>query len=294
VVEQFGAHQWQLAYGSSGTIETIAQLCTELGFAPETITRAGMKKIVERIVGVDPKKWEFVDLKPQRAQVLAGGLAVLMGLFSALNVEVMRPCYSALRQGVMIDLLERLTEHDMSTDVRYSSITRLAKRWLVDTGQAERVQKMALQFWTQAGNEDVAARDWLAWAALTHEIGMAVSHSSYHKHGDYLMRHADLAGFSFTEQAHIADLIAAQRGGLRKWQAQLEDDSFIRAVLCLRLAVIVCHARTDIDVPDVNIIIEAEGVSWTVGQAWRMHFPLSAYLLDEEWQVWLKAGLVKP
>lgn len=293
VIEQFGAHQWQFAYGSSGTIETIAQLCSELGEEPELITRAGMEKILGRIVGVESKKWGFSDLKPQRAQVLAGGLAVLMGLFTALKVDRMRPCYSALRQGVMIDLLERLTEHDMSTDVRYSSITRLAKRWLVDVAQAERVQKMALQFWAQVDNGDFAARDWLAWAALTHEIGMAVSHSSYHKHGDYLMRHADLAGFSFTEQARIADLIAAQRGGLRKWQVQLEDHSFIRAVLCLRLAVIVCHARTQIDVPDLDISVGHEGVSWMVGRAWQAHFPLSAYLLDEEWQTWLKAGLIR-
>lgn len=290
VADAYGAHQWQVAYGSSGTIEAIAELCTELGEPPETITYVGMQKIVDAIAGIDVKKWVFNDLKPQRAQVLAGGLAVLMGLFNALQIKVMYPCYSALRQGVMVDLLSRLTDQGMNNDVRLHSITRLTRRFLADAVQATRVQATALHLWDSLNAPDTLTRDWLSFAALSHEIGMTISHNGYHKHGDYLMRFSDLAGFSSTEQAHIADLIQAQRGGLKKWQTRFDDVVFIQALVCLRLAVILCHARTDITPPNLKLKINKSTVKWSIDAAWRAQFPMSAYLLDEEAVLWQKMG----
>ena len=288
VAEVFGAHQWQSAYGSSGTAEAIAELCTQLGEPPEFITRAGMKKIAEIMIESPPQKWPFENLRAQRMQVLAGGLAVMMGLFIALNVKSMRPCYSALRQGVMVDLLDRLSEHDINTDVRHNSITRLARRWLVDGAQATRVQRTALALYVQLEHRDERMRDSLSWAALTHEVGMTVSHSSYQKHSDYLIRHADIAGFSFTEQALIADLIAMHRGGLKKWQDALNQSALHQAALCLRLAVILCHARTEIEPPAIALHEQAGQINWHIDAAWRTAFPMSAYLLDEEAAAWAK------
>ena len=288
VAESFGAHQWQSAYGSSGTAEAIAELCSQLGEPPEHITRAGMKKIADIMMTLPPQDWPFENLRAQRTQVLAGGLAVMMGLFVALNITDMRPCYSALRQGVMVDLLDRLTDHDISADVRYNSITRLARRWLVDGAQAVRVQRTALALYAQLEHDDGRMRDSLSWAALTHEVGMTVSHSGYQKHSDYLIRHADIAGFSFTEQALIADLVGMHRGGLKKWQDTLAQTELSNAALCLRLAVLLCHARTDIEPPAITLRQRAGYVDWQVDATWRAAFPMSAYLLDEEAAAWLK------
>ena len=36
----------------------------------------------------------------------------------------------------------------------------------------------------------------LQWAAQCHEIGMAISHKNYHRHGAYLLTNSDLPGFS--------------------------------------------------------------------------------------------------
>ena len=36
----------------------------------------------------------------------------------------------------------------------------------------------------------------LRCAAALHEIGMAVSHEGHHRHGEYIVRHADAAGFA--------------------------------------------------------------------------------------------------
>ena len=51
----------------------------------------------------------------------------------------------------------------------------------------------------------------LEWAARLHEIGLAIAHSRYHRHGAYLTRHSDLPGFSWQEQRLSAVLIRGHR-----------------------------------------------------------------------------------
>ncbi len=53
--------------------------------------------------------------------------------------------------------------------------------------------------------------DLLGWAADLHELGLAVSHSSYHKHGGYLLEYADLPGFSTEEQRWLSVLVRTHR-----------------------------------------------------------------------------------
>lgn len=303
VASQFDSKSWELAFGSSGTIESLAGLCGQLSGGDDVITRAGMVEIAQIISTTDSKKWPFPELKAQRAQVLAGGLAVLMGLFDALKITEMRPCYSALRQGVMVDLLGRdSTGLNDTGGVREQSIARLCGRWSTDASQAARVERVAVHLlWQLESNASPRDVQWLAWAARTHELGMIVSHDGFHRHGEYIMRNADLAGFSRSNQAHLAQLIHAQRGGLRKlgeafepavWAVSADALSLAQEVLCLRVALILCHARVAVDVPDCVLRFDGKTLFWRIASTWREAHPLSAYLLDEEWRLWEKLGVV--
>ena len=296
----FGAQHWKYAVGSSGTIETIAELCVMLnkdtGGKEHTtypITRERMSALAQLMLNKEPKKWPFYStMREQRAQVLAGGLAVLMGLFHALGIQEMRPCYSALRQGVMIDLLEQLKGGNTRLDVRKQTMTRLMKRYSVDIPQAQRVHDLAMTLYAQIAPEaDDLARQRLSWAALTHEIGMAVSHDGYQRHGAYLMANTDLSGFSRFAQSYLASLISAQVGGLRKHTDLLTQNSdFPAHVLCLRLAVILAHARVDIGLPQAELKFKNRKIQWRIEPTWREAHPLTSYLIDEEWQAWEKVG----
>jgi exopolyphosphatase/guanosine-5'-triphosphate,3'-diphosphate pyrophosphatase len=286
-IELFNHKHWELAYGSSGTIETIAELCA-IYENTNVITMKAMTALAHTLTTVEPKKWPFAELKTQRAQVLAGGLAVLMGLFEAFGVDRMAPCYSALRQGVMVDLLGR-SSGQLADDVREQSILRLSKRWAIDRAQAARVEQLAVHLLYKINPK--LDSQWLSWAARTHEIGMVIAHEGAHRHGDYMMRNADLAGFSRIEQAHLANLIAAQRGGLKKWQEAFADPRFAQEVLCLRIAVLLCHARVDVGEPSGALTFEAGVLTWQINPAWASRYPLSAYLLEEEWRTWEKIGI---
>ena len=70
-----------------------------------------------------------------------------------------------------------------------------------------------------------------------------------------------------------------------------EDAGFALRLLCLRLAVIVCHARDDVD-PDA-IALRSEGGAPTIAlsAAWADQRPRALHLLRGEVEAWSKTGL---
>jgi exopolyphosphatase/guanosine-5'-triphosphate,3'-diphosphate pyrophosphatase len=131
----------------------------------------------------------------------------------------------------------------------------------------------------------------LHWAALLHEIGMSVSHIGFHKHGAYILQHADMPGFSAGEQARLALLVYGCRGGLPKVRAELGDPVARAQIAALRLAVLFCHARTEVAQPPVTLKTRG-GVAIRVSPRWLAAHPLTAYLLERERAQWraLHAG----
>jgi exopolyphosphatase/guanosine-5'-triphosphate,3'-diphosphate pyrophosphatase len=231
---------------------------------------------------------KFAGLKADRQEVIAGGVAVLAGVFETLGITEMRPARGALRVGVLYDLLGRRE----SRDIRDATVERLMTRFAVDRAQAERVLKfahLALAQMQPKLDEDAAKR--LVWAAQLHEVGFAISHNDYHKHGAYLVQHADLAGFSTNEQERVALLVLGQRGNLRKVSAALEDPQRIAKVLALRLAVIMAHARRDVDVPRWSVKLSRGAIDLALDGEWLARHPLTQHLLEEEAEQWAKVGI---
>ena len=95
--------------------------------------------------------------------------------------------------GVLYDLLGRTVDRD----ARQLTVERFLDRYQVDRRHATRVDALAGGLFRRAapkaGPEEAQL---LHWAALMHEIGMSVSHIGFHKHGAYILQHADMPGFS--------------------------------------------------------------------------------------------------
>jgi exopolyphosphatase/guanosine-5'-triphosphate,3'-diphosphate pyrophosphatase len=63
-------------------------------------------------------------------------------------------------------------------------------------------------------------------------------------------------------------------------------DPMVRAqVAALRLAVLFCHARTEVSLPHVALRVGG-GVAIRVAQRWLAGHPLTAYLLEKERAQW--------
>lgn len=296
---EFAPALWTEALGSSGTAGAVSQVLRESGITDGCITTSALAGLIERCVEAGHiDRVEVPGLRDDRRAVIPGGLAILYTLFTHFGIQQMRPAKGALRQGVIIDLHERLLAARAGArgqDARDVTVGALQARFGVDVAQARRVRETALQLNDAALPEaDPQARRELAWACDLHELGLAVSHHDYHRHSAYLMAHLDAPGFSQSQQRRIGQLVLAQRGGLRKVEEALAEPLFAWQTLCLRLAVIRCHAREAEPQPAFRLTRHnGKGVvlGWQPPHA--SPNPRTLHLLQEEMQAWERQGTLR-
>jgi exopolyphosphatase/guanosine-5'-triphosphate,3'-diphosphate pyrophosphatase len=205
------------------------------------------------------------------------------------------PAKGALRQGVIIDLHDRLVARHLARghDLRDDSVQRLQRRFAVDREQARRVRDLALRWHGQVEpGADAERQHELRWAAELHEIGLMVSHHDHHRHSAYLVAHVDAAGFSQSQQRRVADLVLGQRGGLRKIDEALTRDDVAWQLLCLRLAVIQCHARGPVDSDAIDIERRGQVAFLRWPREWADQHPRALHLLREEAEAWSRSGVL--
>ncbi|MFN3302997.1 MAG: exopolyphosphatase, partial [Roseateles sp.] len=127
----------------------------------------------------------------------------------------------------------------------------------------------------------------LRWAAALHEIGMLVSHHDHHRHSAYIVGHVDAAGFSTNQLQRLATLALGQRGGLRKLGAELADMTLLEQLIALRLAVILCHARTA-PVGSPRLTRDGKRLTLHCPKHWSAGQARTRFLLKEEAEAWAR------
>jgi exopolyphosphatase / guanosine-5'-triphosphate,3'-diphosphate pyrophosphatase len=302
-LEPFAPQHWREALGSSGTVGAVSQLLAANGVSDGAVTPEGLRWCMQQCLKAGRvDRLEVGGLKEDRRAVIGGGLAILYTLATHFGIEVLQPARGALRQGVIFDLDERLHAgqgpHHEAADMRDASVRELQRRFEVDTAQAQRVATVAQALYSRVEPQaEPQARRELGWACALHEIGMMVSHHDHHRHSAYIVGHVDAAGFSQSQQRRLAELVLAQRGGLRKVDTLLAQEHLAWQVLCLRLAIIACHARGEVD---AHVLPQVMQLSRRGGQAqlrlptaWAEAHPRTLFLLNEEAAVWARAGVLE-
>jgi len=283
------AERWDTVYGASGTVGAVSDVLRAEGMTDGTITAAALDTLVRRLVDAGHvDRVNLAGLKDDRRPVIGGGVAVVRGLMDLLELDRVVPARGALRHGVMIEMLDLDAP---ARDIRSASVQRLQRQFAADIGQAQRVSDMALWLFAalHAAPDQRLQRAalMLRWAAALHEVGMAVSHESHHRHGEYIVRHADAAGFADHQLGRLGTLVLAQRGGLRKVEAALTADAVLRdQTLALRIAIVLCHARRDPAQGQLRLASHAGGWSLAIDTLWADAHPQSIYLLREEEKAW--------
>ena len=197
-LQPFSPDRWDQALGASGTAGAVSQLLQAAGVTDGRITPAGLRWCIERSLEAGHiDRIEMPGLKADRRAVLPGGLAILYTLAAHFRIETLWPAKGALRQGVIIDLHERLLAHlrGRATDMRDATVAELQRRFGVDTAQAARVAAVALASFDAAmPDAEAETRRELGWACALHELGLMVSHHDHHRHSAYLLAHVDARG----------------------------------------------------------------------------------------------------
>ena len=291
---QFTPSRWDEALGSSGTAGAVSEVLQACGITDGRITPDALRWMIRQCIAAGSvDKLALAGMKNDRRAVIGGGLAILYTLATHFRIEALLPAKGALRQGVIVDLHERLLALQRSSghDLRDESVKLLQQRFSVDKAQAGRVRDLALDLYSQVSPQaSVQSRRELQWAAELHEVGLMVSHHDHHRHSAYLIANVDAAGFSQSQQRRLAELVLGQRGGLRKVEEALKDDEIALQVICLRLAVIKCHARGEIDLRALQLERQGRQIRLQFTPAWAETHPRTLHLLHEEADGWARGS----
>ena len=295
VAERFRAFDWDEAVGASGTIRAIDGLVRTYGWSRKGITAEALGRLRDTLLKAGRiGRLRLEGLNPRRKTTIAGGTAILSALFEALRIDVMRRSEGALREGLLYDFLGRIRDQD----VRARGVEALADRAHIDRQQAARVEQTGLALLAQVaaswGLDARNARQFLSWAANLHEIGLDIAHNHYHRHGEYIVAHADLQGFSLPEQQVLATLVRSHRRKFpteaiaalpRNWSAWTE-----RLAMPLRLSVVLHRSRSPLPLPPIELSAAKNALDLRFPPGWLDQHPLTRADLETEEAYLRQAG----
>ena len=271
---------WQIVFGTSGTVRAIADL-TMAKDGGAVINKSSLDQLIDDFV----RDKKVLNSVPKlRRDVLPAGAVILKAIFDQLKLDSMHVGDAALKEGLLFDTIGRLSDKD----TRDQSIQQLQKQYNVDTDHAQRVAATSIELWQQIRSPvlpGMSRTKILGWAAQLHEIGLSISHTSFHHHGYYILRHNDMAGFGRYEQYILANLVRSHRKGLYLQKFEGMDDlamaAFVPLLVCLRLAVLFHRRREDMDYLPKLTNTEL-GYQLKFRRAWLKQHPLTLAGLEQE------------
>jgi exopolyphosphatase / guanosine-5'-triphosphate,3'-diphosphate pyrophosphatase len=283
----FRRRGWDGVAGSSGTVRAIGEAALELDPQAKAITPEGLERVLSYLVDSgSTRALQLASITDDRRPVFPGGTAILAEVFEVLGIESMRIADGAMREGLLYDMVGRITDED----ARERSVRAMQQRYHVDLTQAERVEATVQGFLAQTRQtwklDDPLMVLALKWAARLHEIGLDVSHSGYHRHGAYLLENADLPGFPREEQRLLAALVGGHRRkltleGLEELVPPWDRDALYLIVL-LRLAVLLHRGRSAAALPEIELTASSRALEISFPPRWLRDHPLTTADLQQE------------
>ena len=143
---------WGQCIGTSGTIRSLFTLCQQdnANGHDVPVTQKSLRNLMKEFVSAGHvDKLNYPNLSDDRRVVIAGGLAILIAVFKALDIEGLTYSSAALREGVLYQMEDELHH----ADIRGRTASSLATRYDVDTAQATMVLNTTLQFFDQVAKE---------------------------------------------------------------------------------------------------------------------------------------------
>jgi exopolyphosphatase/guanosine-5'-triphosphate,3'-diphosphate pyrophosphatase len=227
VVAEVQSFEPKLAVGSSGTLESLAEMVAarRAEDAPATlnqltITRQEFLALHKDLLASrasDRLRYEGLDAR--RVDLIVTGSMVLATAMELFDLDRLTISEWALREGIVLDAVGRHDPDEWSDDphaIRGSAVLALARRCNWSEPHARQVATLSLDlFDATAGMHGLgdAERELLEFAAHLHDIGEHVASSGHHKHGAYLVRNGQLRGFSPGEIELLAAIVRWHRRG---------------------------------------------------------------------------------
>lgn len=224
-IRTMAAERIDLAFASSGTALTLADIADRLSDpdkktgSQKVLTRETLHLVAARLCMLPlPERRQIPGLNPERADIIIAGAAILSALMEGFDLEEVQTSEMGVREGLLIDVLRKIAgfPHAEAIPVRIRSIMQLGRSCHIDERHALVVARLALSLYDSAYESSIhdlgsAEREILEYAALLHDIGQFISFSRHQAHSAYLIRNADLLGFTEDERELIAQVTCYHR-----------------------------------------------------------------------------------
>lgn len=287
--EELRYQGWKVCVGASGTVQALQEIMVAQGM-DERITLRKLQQLKQHAIRCERlEELEIEGLTFERALVFPSGLAILIAIFSELNIESMTLAGGALREGLVYGMLHPA----VNQDIRRRTLDNIQRRFMVDTAQAARVKHLAIELAHQVNavwRLDTLSLELLNSACLLHEIGLSIDFKKATQHAAYLVRHLDMPGYTPAQKALLGTLLLNQANpvDLPSLHQQNAVSPCAAVHLCrlLRLAIIFASRRRDDQMPSLTLKANQETLHLTLPNAWLSSHPLGAEMLEQEvlWQ----------
>jgi exopolyphosphatase/guanosine-5'-triphosphate,3'-diphosphate pyrophosphatase len=229
--------------GTSGTIETLATIYAleNQGSIPSpfngyVVSRQDLEKVLKKLTTITyEERLKVPGISDRRAEIIVPGAIILLEAMVMLKLDAITICEQALREGIIVDWM--LTHGAIDSRLRYQNevkkrnVLKIAHKYQVDLTYSKKVAHFALRLFDETKGY---LHNWSRWerellwsAAILHNCGVYISHTCHHKHSYYLIRNAELLGFTELELELIANIARYHR----KSKPKKKHESYQKIVL---------------------------------------------------------------
>ena len=205
-----------MVVGTSGTIQALASICCQTADpngsgALRELSREKLAELLPQLAAMTAaERAERFSIDMRRATTIVAGAIALDELMTLVHANTIIACPVAMREGIVESRIAKLNRTSKGGgSLRRKSVNALAQRTDCDLRHASHVARLASRIFDQTrelhGLDD-GARELLRVAAVLHESGMHISDRGHHRHTYYLIRHADLRGFTEEQLLVIANV----------------------------------------------------------------------------------------
>ena len=226
-IAELWAYRIDLAIGSSGTIESLADMAARHFLKrprqrDDMLTYTHLKQVIVMLNALPLEgRRKVLGSNPERADIIIAGAVILDVFMQELALQEISVSERGVREGLLVDYL---LKHGASSllqemSVRARSVWQLARTCQCDETHASTTARLALALFDSAHDAGLHRcgaweRELLEYTALLHHIGAFLTYTDYHVHTYYLIKHANLLGFDQTEIAIMATTALYHRKAL--------------------------------------------------------------------------------
>ncbi|WP_370632287.1 hypothetical protein [Rhodoferax sp. U2-2l] len=103
-------HQWDVAYGSAGTVNAVVDVLAAAGWPAGHVSQAGLDWLLDKLLAAHRAgQLSMMGLREDRKAIIGGGLSVLRASFALLGISRLEQALGGLRHGLLMDLMRPQT-----------------------------------------------------------------------------------------------------------------------------------------------------------------------------------------